>query len=85
MRSFVLPLALIASLSSVGLALAATTAEGTIKSMDMKAHTITLSNGTVYYLPANFKDPGLKVGEKVSVVWAMKGSQHDATAVTVVK
>ena len=85
MRSFALPLVFLAAMGSAGLALAATTAEGTIKSIDMKAHTLTLSDGKVYILPANFKDPGLKVGEKVSVAWAMKGTQHEATAVTVIK
>lgn len=85
MRSFALPLVFLAAMGSAGLAFAATTAEGTIKSIDTKAHTLTLSDGKVYMLPANFKDPGLKIGEKVSVVWAMKGTQYEATAVTVIK
>lgn len=85
MRSYLLPLVLMTSLGAAGMAMAATTTEGTIKSLDMKAQTITLADGTVYYLPANFKDPGLKVGGKVSVVWDMKGTKRDATAVTIVK
>lgn len=85
MRSFALPLVFLAAMGSAGIAFAATTAEGTIKAIDMKAHTLTLSDGIVYTLPVGFKDPGLKVGEKVAVTWAMKGTLHEATAVTVVK
>lgn len=85
MRSYLIPFVLISSIGAAGMALAATTTDGTIKALDMKAHTITLSDGTVYYLPATFKDPGLKVGEKVAVVWTMQGSQHDASEVTIIK
>ena len=85
MWSYLLPLVLMASVGAADMAFASTTTDGTIKALDMKAHTITLSDGTVYHLPADFKDPGLKVGEKVAVVWTMQGSQHDASAVTVVK
>lgn len=85
MRSYLLPFVLMSSLGAAGMAFASTTTEGTIKSFDMKTHTITLSDGTIYYLPSTFKDPGLKVGEKVAVVWTMQGSQHDASEVTIVK
>ena len=36
-------------------------------------------------LPKGFKDPGLKVGEKVAVVWDLKGNIHEASAVSIVK
>ena len=36
-------------------------------------------------LPADFKDPGLKVGEKVAVIWNMKGKVYEASAVTILK
>ena len=85
MRSYLIPFVLISSIGAAGMAFAATTTDGTIKALDMKAHTVTLSDGTVYYLPATFKDPGLKVGEKVAVVWTMQGSQHDASEVTIIK
>ena len=52
---------------------------------DMKTHTITLAEGTAYMLPKGFKDPGLKVGEKVAVVWDLKGNIHEASAVSMVK
>jgi hypothetical protein len=37
----------------------------------------------VYRLPATFKDPGLKNGEKVMVHWKMDGTAHEATSVTI--
>ena len=60
-------------------------ATGTVKAFDAKAMTLTLDNGVVYHLPKTFKDPGLKAGEKVSVAWAMKKGQYDASSVTVEK
>ena len=85
MRSYILPLTLIASIGAASVAFASTTSVGVIKAMDAKTHSLTLADGTVYMLPSKFKDPGLKVGEKVSIVWDMKGTAHDATAVTIVK
>lgn len=55
---------------------------GTVKSFDLKTHTLILNNGISYKLPATFKDPGLKVGEKVTVKWQMNGKDYDATGVT---
>lgn len=86
MRAFMLPAAIILSLGSASLAMAApTTTDGVIKSLDMKTQTITLADGTAYMLPKGFKDPGLKVGEKVAVVWDLKGKIHEASAVSIVK
>jgi Cu/Ag efflux protein CusF len=55
---------------------------GTVKAFDLKAHTLTLADGKTYQLPANFKDPGLKMGEKITVHWKMDGAKYDATSVT---
>ena len=86
MRAFMLPAAIILSIGSASLAMAAaTTTDGVIKSLDMKTNTITLADGTAYMLPKGFKDPGLKVGEKVAVVWDLKGNIHEASAVSIVK
>ena len=54
----------------------------TVKSFDLKAHTLTLANGIAYKLPSTFKDPGLKNGEKVTVKWQMNGKDYDAQSVT---
>ena len=86
MRAYMLPAAIILSIGSASLAMASgTTTDGVIKSLDMKTNTITLADGTAYMLPKGFKDPGLKVGEKVAVVWDLKGKIHEASAVSIVK
>lgn len=70
------------SVALSGAAFAATTTVGTIKSLDMTKHQITLQDGTVYMLPSGYKDPVLKVGEKVSITWDMQGQAHQASKVT---
>lgn len=85
MRRYLVPASMIAALALSGAAMAATTTTGKITSFDMKTHQLKLDNDVVYMLPADFKDPGLKAGEKVAVTWNKKGSQYDATTVSVVK
>lgn len=58
---------------------------GTVKSVDANAGTLTLSNGTRYYLPASQKGSELKSGEKVRIAWMMKSGKHEASSVTAVK
>lgn len=91
MRLQILPLVLVTALGATTVANASETTTGMIKSFDMKAHTLTLEDGTIYMLPGAFKDPGLKVGEKVSVLWDKNGNAgssnqtRDVVSVTVVK
>ena len=86
MRSYLIPAILAATIGTVSMAAAATTTStGEVKAFDAKTHELTLADGTIYYLPATFADPGLKAGEKVSVVWEMKNNQHDASSVTIMK
>ncbi|GLS87669.1 hypothetical protein GCM10010873_26430 [Cypionkella aquatica] len=86
MRAYMLPAAIVLSIGSATLAMAApTTTDGVIKSLDMKTHTITLADGTAYRLPKGFTDPGLKVGSKVAVVWDLKGQIHEASGVSLLK
>jgi Cu/Ag efflux protein CusF len=86
MRALLVPAAAAALLATAPFALAAgQTATGTVKAFDMKAHTLTLNDGTLYQLPAGFKDPGLKSGEKVQVSWDMQSGKHEASKVTIVK
>lgn len=85
MRSYILPAAIVAALGITSAAFAATKTEGVIKAFDLKAHTLTLADGSVYMLPTDFKDPGLKAGEKVAIMWDMKNSMHEASQVTIVK
>lgn len=89
MRSYLLPVAVILSMSGASLAMASTPApsvtDGVIKALSLKHHHITLASGTVYTLPAHFKAPALKVGEKVSIAWQMVGKKHEVSSITVVK
>lgn len=76
----VLSAAVIASMALGGAAFAAAaTTSGTIKKIDTKAMTVTLSNGITYHLPAGFKLAGFKAGEKVAVTSELKGALHEAT------
>lgn len=87
MRNVLVPAVLALVLASSGMAMAATAAPqsvtGKIKAFDSKAHTLTLANGIVYTLPATFKDPGLKVGEAVTVKWEMNGAAYKADSVAI--
>jgi Cu/Ag efflux protein CusF len=99
MRKFVTPLLIALVAAAPGAAFAASTTtpaakpaattqaeqstSGMVKAFDLKAHTLTLADGKTYTLPANFKDPGLKAGEKVTVHWKMNGSAYEATSVTI--
>ena len=99
MRKYVTPLLFALVAAVPGAAFAASTAtpapqpavtskadqliSGTVKAFDLKAQTLTLADGKIYQLPATFKDPGLKAGEKVTVHWKMNGSAYEATAVSI--
>ncbi|HTO33014.1 MAG TPA: DUF1344 domain-containing protein [Pararhizobium sp.] len=82
MRALLTSLTLISAISLSSAAFAASTTTGTVRAFDAKALTLTLKDGTRYMLPASFKDPGIKVGEKVKVAYDMIGKKHQATAVT---
>jgi Cu/Ag efflux protein CusF len=84
MIRFVVPAALAAVVATSSLALANQTV-GTIKAFDAKAMKLTLQDGTIYSLPAGFKDPGLKAGERVQVTWEMQNGQYKASAVVIRK
>lgn len=85
MRTLLVSTVFAALVATAPLAFAAETAAGAVKALDLKANTVTLANGTTYMLPKNFKDPGLKVGEKVQIAWAMQNGKHAATQVKIVK
>jgi hypothetical protein len=86
MRKLLAPAVAAAFLATSAVAFAAThNASGTIKEFDSKAMTLTLVNGTQYVLPKDFKDPGLKAGDKVSVSWDTKNGAKVAEKVKIVK
>jgi hypothetical protein len=87
MRKLILPLTLALIAAAPGAAFAASTTAApaprpAASSQADQAHTLTLADGKTYQLPANFKDPGLKMGEKITVHWKMDGAKYDATSVT---
>ncbi len=82
MRALLTSLTILSAISLSSAAFAASTTTGTIRAYDPQAMTLTLKNGTKYLLPASFKNPGLKVGEKVTIAYETMGKKHRATAVT---
>ncbi|MER8725119.1 DUF1344 domain-containing protein [Mesorhizobium sp. M0833] len=86
MRKLIMTAAAAAVLASGTAAFAAVKhTTGTIKSFDGTAMSLVLDNGATFTLPQTFKDPGLKVGEKVRVTWDMNGKDKIAEAVKIVK
>lgn len=87
MRNVLFPAAAAALIVSSFAAVAATDTmtSGAVKSFDLAKHVLVLDNGISYALPATFKDPGLKVGGKVTVGWMMKGNVHQADKVSITK
>lgn len=87
MRNHLIPATAAALIAASSLAFAATQhhSTGSVKSIDSKAMTLSLDDGSTYTLPKSFKDPGLKAGEKVNVAWEQKGSSRMADTVTITK
>lgn len=87
MRNFMFPVAAAALIFTSIAAVAATDTmtTGTIKSFDLTKHSLVLDNGVSYVLPAAFKNPGLKVGEKVTIGWVLNGKIYQADTVTIAK
>ncbi len=56
-------------------------ANGSIKTMDMKAHTVTLDNGRKYELPASYDMSKLQANEKVKVTYTNKRGRHMASGI----
>ncbi|MCB1494616.1 MAG: DUF1344 domain-containing protein [Bauldia sp.] len=58
---------------------------GKVKTFDAAKHELTLKGkkktDIVYYLPADFKDPGLKPGVRVAITWTMQDDKHMASNV----
>lgn len=57
------------------------TARGTLKLIDAKACTITLTSRNVYQFGPKCDFSKLKVGERVTIKWAPKGKLRDATLI----
>jgi Cu/Ag efflux protein CusF len=73
-------LAAAAILGAANLAYAAE-ATGTIKSIDMSKHEVTLNNGSTYDVAKSVKLDGLKVGEEVRLTYSQSGKAMEVTAI----
>lgn len=82
MRALLASLTILSAISLSSAAFAASTATGNIRDYNPQAMTLTLKNGTKFLLPGGFKDPGLKVGERVAVTYQTMGNKRRATMVT---
>jgi len=82
MNKLTLPIALVAMITGVGSAFAAQ-ATGTIASMDAMAHTVTLDDGQIYEVAADYDVSMMKAGEKVNVTFDISDGKNMATAVVV--
>jgi hypothetical protein len=80
MRITLSALAAATILGAANLAYAAD-ATGTIKSIDMSKHTVTLDNGSTYDVAKNVKFNGMRVGERVTLTYQQSGKAMDATAI----
>lgn len=83
MRSKIVAAVLVTAVMSMGsVALAAgTTASGTIKALDAKVMTVMLQDGTIYSLPAGLKTDNFKVGDPVTLTWALKNGVKDVETI----
>jgi hypothetical protein len=80
----VVPAALAAMLAVSPLAMAATSTSS-VKAVNMKTMKLTTTDGHSYMIPKNFKDPGLKPGEKVRLTWTMHKKHRDLSSAAIVK
>ncbi|MBZ9799243.1 DUF1344 domain-containing protein [Mesorhizobium sp. ES1-4] len=86
MRKIIVSAAAAALLASGSMAFAAVKqTTGTVRTFDAAAKSLVLDNGSSFTLAKAFKDPGLKVGEKVRVSWDMSGKNKVAETVKVMK
>ncbi len=80
MRHKYVPLAALALLAASAVGQAAEQV-GTIKSIDIKANAITLTDGTTYALGKTVKIATLKAGEKVKITYDVSGKTMTASKV----
>lgn len=85
MRALFASAVIISSIAMVPAAFAASqSVTSTVKAYH-SGQSLTLANGDMFLLPKNFKDPGIKNGEKVKVAYQKTGKKLQAEMVTIVK
>ncbi len=84
MRKSLVPAVLAALVAVTPAAFAAThTTKGVVSSYNARSMTLKLKGGATYLLPKDFKNPGLKPGTKIAVVWETKSGKRHAETVTI--
>jgi hypothetical protein len=85
MRALFASAVILSSVAMVPAAFAASiSVTGTVKNYHA-GQSLTLANGDEFVLPSNFKDPGIKTGEKVKVAYQKTGKKLQAEMVTIVR
>jgi len=85
MRALFASAVILSSIAMVPTAYAASmSVTGTVKNYHA-GQSLTLANGDEFVLPSNFKDPGIRAGEKVKVAYQKTGKKLQAEMVTIVR
>lgn len=71
------------ALAAPSLAAGTTTTKGSVKSLDPKACTVTLTDNTTYQFGKNCNLTKLRLGEQIAVVWKQTGTVRSAVQVFV--
>lgn len=82
MREFLLATA-IAAVAATNAQAAETT--GTVRSVNTRSDSITLSDGTTYSLPEGIEAESVKVGEKVRIKFSASHNQNRASSLVKAK
>lgn len=85
MRALVVVPAAFATVLAISSLAMAATSTSTVKAVNMKTMKLTTTDGHSYMIPKDFKDPGLKAGEKVHLTWTMHNKHRDLSQATIVK
>ena len=76
MKKFAIPILAASMVMNAGLAFAWSDVTGTIKSMDVKTHEMTLDNGETYMLENTVNPLVFKVGDKVTVTTQIENNKN---------
>jgi hypothetical protein len=84
MRALFASVVVLSSLAIVPAAFAASMSTTSTVKAYHAGKSLTLANGDTFVLASNFKDPGIKGGEKVKVSYQKTGKKLQAEMVTIV-
>ena len=85
MRALFASAVILSSIAVVPAAFAASQSVTSTVKAYQSGQSLTLANGDMFTLPKNFKDPGIKTGEKVKVAYQKTGKKLQAEMVTIVR